>query len=526
MRWTQVINLNPAETQQPKVARIQGQKLCFWFKNGQWFAFDLKCPHEGYPLIQGDVDDKCVLTCRWHNWRFRLEDGHALRGADRLQTYPVKQEGDHLYVDVTPQPLDLQKRALINDMEGLFTKRYYGAMGRLWTKWHLKGFPPAEMHAAAIDWAETKWERGFNHGLASLIEWQTLSEQFQDPVKALSCQLEAMDFMAEDAFGQPNFPYTEDTLTFSSESFSQALEQENEDLAIAMLKGFLNSGGTFETLEPILVNYVFNHYLGYGHGAIYLAKIPRLLDYLGHAALPSLLQALTRYLIVATRDEVLPEFKRYPKVLDALTKAFGKEVQNEAYPSTPPVGISLKELWNWLIATSNHYQPKAIMDVLLELAAKNLLHFNTESLTKANLKPKDEFSWLSLSHAITFAEASLKHMERFPFVAAAALTQMAAFIGRVQPSIDPQINSEQWYVTQPAEFNDWAKNHILLSGETENIYPAHWLKTYLAIQTLEPKLQEQTVQHLWAGLNRYMHSRAPKKHPTRTIHQAMDLLAT
>jgi nitrite reductase/ring-hydroxylating ferredoxin subunit len=35
-------------------------------------------PDEGYLLSEGVVDDKCQLTCDWHNWKFRLRDGACI----------------------------------------------------------------------------------------------------------------------------------------------------------------------------------------------------------------------------------------------------------------------------------------------------------------------------------------------------------------------------------------------------------------------------------------------------------------
>ena len=43
------------------------------------FALDNRCPHEGYPLAQGDLKGG-ELTCCWHNWKFDVADGACLIG--------------------------------------------------------------------------------------------------------------------------------------------------------------------------------------------------------------------------------------------------------------------------------------------------------------------------------------------------------------------------------------------------------------------------------------------------------------
>ena len=41
---------------------------------GRVFALDNRCPHMGFPLDRGSVEDG-ILTCHWHHARFDLESG-------------------------------------------------------------------------------------------------------------------------------------------------------------------------------------------------------------------------------------------------------------------------------------------------------------------------------------------------------------------------------------------------------------------------------------------------------------------
>src|SRR5438477_1411011 len=41
---------------------------------GRVFALDNRCPHMGFPLERGSVEDG-ILTCHWHHARFDLESG-------------------------------------------------------------------------------------------------------------------------------------------------------------------------------------------------------------------------------------------------------------------------------------------------------------------------------------------------------------------------------------------------------------------------------------------------------------------
>lgn len=58
------------------------------FKAGdRVYAVDNRCPHEGYPLKEGTLDGDRVLTCKWHNWKFRLSDGRCLLGGDGAECF-------------------------------------------------------------------------------------------------------------------------------------------------------------------------------------------------------------------------------------------------------------------------------------------------------------------------------------------------------------------------------------------------------------------------------------------------------
>jgi nitrite reductase/ring-hydroxylating ferredoxin subunit len=59
-------------------------------EGGQVFALDNRCPHMGFPLERGSVDDG-ILTCHWHHARFELASGCTFDlWADDVPTCPVE----------------------------------------------------------------------------------------------------------------------------------------------------------------------------------------------------------------------------------------------------------------------------------------------------------------------------------------------------------------------------------------------------------------------------------------------------
>ncbi len=44
---------------------------------GQIQAYDDACPHQGFPLVEGELEDG-VLTCRAHEWQFDAASGDSV----------------------------------------------------------------------------------------------------------------------------------------------------------------------------------------------------------------------------------------------------------------------------------------------------------------------------------------------------------------------------------------------------------------------------------------------------------------
>src|SRR5262252_8019276 len=60
------------------------------YEGGQVFALDNRCPHMGFPLERGSIDDG-ILTCHWHHARFALASGCTFDlWADDVPTCPVE----------------------------------------------------------------------------------------------------------------------------------------------------------------------------------------------------------------------------------------------------------------------------------------------------------------------------------------------------------------------------------------------------------------------------------------------------
>jgi hypothetical protein len=55
----------------PVVLHGDHRPILLIYDRGRVFALDNRCPHMGFPLERGSVEDG-ILTCHWHHARFGL----------------------------------------------------------------------------------------------------------------------------------------------------------------------------------------------------------------------------------------------------------------------------------------------------------------------------------------------------------------------------------------------------------------------------------------------------------------------
>ena len=102
--WVRVADLDRLQPSRPIAVKVAGKQIALFLHEGEIFACNNRCPHEGYPLVEGELGAGCVLTCHWHNWKFDLRSGTTIYGGDSLRVYPVKVEQGAIWVDVSDEP--------------------------------------------------------------------------------------------------------------------------------------------------------------------------------------------------------------------------------------------------------------------------------------------------------------------------------------------------------------------------------------------------------------------------------------
>jgi nitrite reductase (NADH) small subunit/3-phenylpropionate/trans-cinnamate dioxygenase ferredoxin subunit len=87
-----------------KTVQVGKKLVALFLWEGQYLAIDDFCPHMGASLSGGYVENG-VVTCPWHAWRFRLQDGAwADNPRIKIGCHAVRVEGNEIQVEVPPEP--------------------------------------------------------------------------------------------------------------------------------------------------------------------------------------------------------------------------------------------------------------------------------------------------------------------------------------------------------------------------------------------------------------------------------------
>ena len=78
--------------------QVHGRDIAIFNVGGKLYALDNMCPHQGGPLAEGGLNGSEVM-CPWHGWQFDVTSGVcAFNPSIKQQTFPVKEEGDDVWV--------------------------------------------------------------------------------------------------------------------------------------------------------------------------------------------------------------------------------------------------------------------------------------------------------------------------------------------------------------------------------------------------------------------------------------------
>jgi nitrite reductase/ring-hydroxylating ferredoxin subunit len=521
--WTRAIELDSLRASRPVAVKLHGKHVALFLHQGEVFACNNRCPHEGYPLVEGALDADCVLTCNWHNWKFDLKTGATLYGGDNLRIYPVKVADGAVWLDTRDPPAAARIEQALLHLDQAMAEFDTARIARELARLDKAGARPELALARAIRATHDRLRDGMTHAYAAAEAWLRLSATLAGETQRLACANEALAHIAFDTLREKNYPFTAERAPWKAEGFAAAVESQDENAAAALLNGAFAQGLHFADLEPALSAAALAHYNDFGHSLIYLMHVRQLIERLGAEVERPLLLAWLRSLIYATREDLLPDFRGYAGALLAWPA--------DARPSATPPGAdvfegqSVRHALNATLAAAGN-APLDIYFALMEAAARHLLRFDERHALRTDNSVADNVGWLDFSHALTFGHALRRQCARQPHLWPRGLLQLALFVGRNSAYLDPNLSARaairDWAVTDEAAFHERAIAAIVDHGTGLPIFPAHWLKTWSAVRDeVAAGSPDAARAAMLAAVNRLLAVRFKQRHTLRTAHQAL-----
>jgi nitrite reductase/ring-hydroxylating ferredoxin subunit len=128
------------------------KRIALFRTPGGVFASDNRCPHQGYALVRGDVQDG-VLTCAWHNWKFELGTGACRHGGENIRTYPVQIRDGQVFIDVADPPAEIIRPDLFRSLTAAMDDLDIGRVARDAMRLQRIGTPLADVVREGVRYA-------------------------------------------------------------------------------------------------------------------------------------------------------------------------------------------------------------------------------------------------------------------------------------------------------------------------------------------------------------------------------------
>lgn len=84
-----------------KLVEVDYVRVALFNLEGNIFAIEDVCTHDGGPLVEGEVTNGCEVVCPRHGARFDIKTGEALSfpAFEATNTYEVKIDGDDILIE-------------------------------------------------------------------------------------------------------------------------------------------------------------------------------------------------------------------------------------------------------------------------------------------------------------------------------------------------------------------------------------------------------------------------------------------
>jgi nitrite reductase/ring-hydroxylating ferredoxin subunit len=403
--------------------RVAGRSLALFFHDGKVHAVDNRCPHMGFPLHRGTVQDG-ILTCHWHHARFDLKSGGTFdQFADEARVFPVEIRDGEVWVDLAPREdrlAHLRQRlqdGLERNISLVLAKSVLGLLGG--------GEDPAEPFRAGLDFGARYRRGGWGQGLTIHACMMKLLPHLapEDRSRALYHGLSAV---ARDSGGEPpRFvvrPLPTETVDPATLKgwFRRFVEVRDSEGVERCIVSAVGAGADHVQMADMLFSAATDHrYLDVGHVMDFTNKALEALDVAGWSYAEPVLSSLAEGYARATRMEESNSWRNPVDLVEILEDAF------EQLPEALERGRDQRGRWEGreelaavLLGEDSQAITEALLEALREGATEEELAqavVYAAALRIARFPTTNEFGdWDTALHTFTFSNAVHQGLRRSP----------------------------------------------------------------------------------------------------------------
>ena len=291
-----------------------GHTIAVFYHRDKVYAVDNRCPHMGFPLDRGTVQDG-ILTCHWHHARFDLASGGTFDPfADDVRAFPTSVVDGQVWVDPSPTEPDPVRRWSARLEDGLEHNI------RLVIAKSVLGLESARADyrvplGIGARFGTTYSSEGWGQAMSILTCTANILPQLaaEDRPRALYQGL--MHVSRECAGRPPRFlvdplPTGETRAEVFKGWFRRFIDVRDEEGAERCLRTAIEVGLPPQTVADIIFAASTDHvYLDAGHTVDFANKAFELLDHIGWEHAGQVLTSLVRGMATARRSEELSSWR-------------------------------------------------------------------------------------------------------------------------------------------------------------------------------------------------------------------------
>ncbi len=408
-----------------QVVHVNGHTIALFSHDDRVFAVDNRCPHMGFPLNRGTVND-CILTCDWHHARFYLTTGGTFDPwADDVRAFPVELRDGEVWVDVR-QTVDPQAHQRLRVREGL-ERNIRLVIAKAVIVLLDQGGDSAEPFRTGLDFGARYRREGWGQGLTILTCMMNLLPRL-DPEDRPRALFHGLSAVAVECAGEPPrfglrpLSETPPDLATLKRWFRQFVEVRDAEGAERCIVSAVRAGADQRQMAQMLFAAATDHrYIDIGHPLDFTNKALEALDVAGWECAEPVLASLARGYANAQRMEESNAWRHPVDLVEILEHAF------EELPAALQEGEARRGSWTGreaILEILFDDDPRAIVESLLSALRDSCVEEElagvvayAAALRIARFATSNEFAdWDTALHTFSFANAVQHGLRRAPSV--------------------------------------------------------------------------------------------------------------